>query len=113
MFFITGADAFADIATWYRYPDVLDRAHFVVVARPGTAIDGLRTRLPQLASRMTTAGAIAPSTTQIVLLEARTPDVSSTDIRRRASQGLSLSGLVPPSVAAYIDHNLLYRTAGA
>ena len=41
IFFITGADAFAEIATWHRYPDVLDLAHFVVVARPGTALASL------------------------------------------------------------------------
>ncbi len=33
IFFITGADAFAEIETWYRYPEVLDLAHFVVVSR--------------------------------------------------------------------------------
>jgi nicotinate-nucleotide adenylyltransferase len=35
IFFITGADAFAEIATWSRYPAVLDLANFVVVSRPG------------------------------------------------------------------------------
>ena len=39
MFFIIGADAFAEIATWHRYPAVLDAAHFVVVTRPGTTLD--------------------------------------------------------------------------
>ncbi|MEZ5286305.1 MAG: nicotinate-nucleotide adenylyltransferase [Vicinamibacterales bacterium] len=34
-FFITGADAFAEIASWRHYPDVLDLAHFVVIARTG------------------------------------------------------------------------------
>src|SRR5262245_64525818 len=32
--FITGADAFLEIATWHDYPAVLDRAHFAVVSRP-------------------------------------------------------------------------------
>ena len=36
LFFIIGADAFAEIATWRRYPAVLDLAMFVVVARPGS-----------------------------------------------------------------------------
>ena len=35
IFFITGADAFAEIATWHRYPEVLDLANFIVVSRPG------------------------------------------------------------------------------
>ena len=42
IFFITGADAFAEIATWKRYPEVLDLANFVVVSRPGHQIDALR-----------------------------------------------------------------------
>ena len=53
IFFIIGADAFAEIATWHRYPDVLDAAHFAVVARPGTTLDHPAARLPALASRMT------------------------------------------------------------
>jgi nicotinate (nicotinamide) nucleotide adenylyltransferase len=52
MFFIIGADAFAEIETWYRFPKVLDLAHFVVVARPGTRLASLKQRLPRLAARM-------------------------------------------------------------
>src|SRR5574338_1244348 len=35
IFFIIGADAFAEIESWKRYPGVLDLANFVVVSRPG------------------------------------------------------------------------------
>jgi len=35
IFFITGADAFEEIETWSRYPQVLEMANFVVVSRPG------------------------------------------------------------------------------
>src|SRR4029453_4806688 len=41
IFFITGADAFAEIETWHRYPDVLDLANFIVVSRPGFAVEKL------------------------------------------------------------------------
>src|SRR4051794_16665974 len=34
LFFLIGADAFADIMTWRDYPQILDRAHFAVVSRP-------------------------------------------------------------------------------
>ena len=54
LFFIIGADAFAEIASWHRYPAVLDAAHFAVVTRPGTTLDQLRNRLPALRDRMTT-----------------------------------------------------------
>ena len=51
LFFITGADAFAEIATWHDYPALLDASHFVVVSRPGHAREGLWHRLPDLRSR--------------------------------------------------------------
>ena len=42
--FITGVDAFAEIATWYAYPRVLDAAHFAVVTRPGHRLVDLAAR---------------------------------------------------------------------
>jgi nicotinate-nucleotide adenylyltransferase len=97
IFFITGADAFAEIATWHRYPDVFDLANFVVVARPGTALASLRARLPEDSTRQ-----------NVFLLEADTPDVSATEIRTRVSRGAPIDGLVPPAVSAYIQKNSLY-----
>ena len=97
IFFITGADAFAEIGTWYRYPDVLNLANFVVVDRPGTALASLRERLREDAARP-----------NVILLEADTPDISATDIRNRVARGESLDGLVPPAVSAYIKRNSLY-----
>jgi nicotinate-nucleotide adenylyltransferase len=101
-FFITGADAFAEIATWSRYPAILDLANFVVVSRPGITLDSLRGRVPAAFSRESSAQ------TRVILVEAHTPDVSSTEIRRRARAGESLSGLVPASVANYITTHRLY-----
>jgi nicotinate-nucleotide adenylyltransferase len=113
IFFITGADAFAEIATWRRYPEILDCAHFVVVARPRTSLTRLRKRLPDLAHRMADVPAPeAADQTQILLLQAETPDVSATDIRRRVGDGDSIDGMVHPAVAAYIARNSLYRSAG-
>jgi nicotinate-nucleotide adenylyltransferase len=102
IFFILGADAFAEIATWSRYPAVLDLAHFVVVSRPGITLDSLRERVPSAFSLRSSAS------TRVILVEAATPDVSSTDIRRRARAGESLSGLVPDSVAHYVRTHRLY-----
>jgi nicotinate-nucleotide adenylyltransferase len=102
IFFITGADAFAEIATWSRYPAVLDLANFVVVSRPGITLDSLRERVPSAFDRP------SPAHTRVILVEAQTPDVSSTDIRRRVRAGEPLSGLVPPAVADYIQSHRLY-----
>jgi nicotinate-nucleotide adenylyltransferase len=112
IFFITGADAFAEIATWYRYPEVLDSAHFVVITRPGVSLDTVRQRVPALVSRMIAPSQIANSdTTWIVPVESNTPNVSSTDIRARAARGESLENFVPHAVSAYIRDNGLYQAA--
>jgi nicotinate-nucleotide adenylyltransferase len=109
LFFVIGADAFAEIASWHRYPAVLDAAHFAVVARPGTTLDELRGRLPALRDRMASpSAAMSAQTPHIFLIEADTPNVSSTDIRRRVARGESLDGLVTPVVAAYIAQHSLY-----
>jgi nicotinate-nucleotide adenylyltransferase len=114
IFFITGADAFADIATWKRYPDVLDLAHFVVVSRPGYDIDALAERLPDLRARMRPAASPARTDggTLIFLLQAATPDVSSTAVRERLRRGEPLAGLVPPLVDTHIQQHHLYDRHG-
>jgi nicotinate-nucleotide adenylyltransferase len=116
IFFITGADAFAEIATWKRYPEVLELANFVVVSRPGHRIDALAARLPGLAHRMRSLrqGSAQPAGTpsapqpSIYLLEAPTPDVSSTVVRARLGRGEPVTGLVPPLVETHILQHRLY-----
>jgi len=110
IFFITGADAFADIATWKRYPEVLDLANFVVVSRPGHRIDALPSRLPALADRMRPSADAPPSgaTPLIFLLQAPTPEVSSTIVRDRLRRGEPITGLVPPLVETHILQHRLY-----
>jgi nicotinate-nucleotide adenylyltransferase len=110
MFFITGADAFAEIETWHRFPEVLDLAHFVVVSRPGHPAPDLPARLPRLASRMLTGtpDARRASKPAIFLVDGRTPDVSSTEVRRRIRRGAPLAGLVPGAVERHITRHRLY-----
>jgi nicotinate-nucleotide adenylyltransferase len=113
LFFVLGSDAFADIAAWHHYPEVLDAAHFVVVARPGTSLADLRAHLPALDSRMShdVSSITNPSrgTPGIVLLSASTPNVSSTEIRRRVGAGEPLDGLTPRVVIAHIERHQLYK----
>jgi len=109
-YFIAGADAFAEIETWYRYPDVLDLAHFVVISRPGIAATSLTERLPQLRERVRPlegAGTIEPGAA-VYLVDAATPDVSSTDIRERRRSGENITGLVPEAVETHILRHRLY-----
>ena len=112
LFFVLGADAFADIADWYRYPEVLDAAHFVVVARPGTSLAELESHVPELRSRMSDVSSPkrqSAGTPRIMLLSASTPDVSSTEIRRRVAAEERLEGLTPAAVIAHIQRYQLYK----
>jgi nicotinate-nucleotide adenylyltransferase len=114
IFFIIGADAFAEIATWRRYPEVLDLASFAVVARQGHALEQLATRLPALRGRMTLAeDAATLRTPAVFLLDAATTNVSSTEVRDRIAHDETIEGLVPPSVEAHIRQHHLYRTVTA
>ena len=111
LFFILGADAFAEIATWREFPAVLDGAHFAVIARPGTTIEDALSRTPELRPRARQVGAPidARDSTAILLIEARTRDVSSTLLRARLAARQPVDDLVPAAVARHIAANDLYR----
>ena len=110
LFFLTGADAFAEIATWRDYPALLDLAHFVACSRPGHEAGMVRGLLPELAGRMTDARDFADgSATRIVLLDAATADVSSSGVRRALETRGSIDGMVLPAVAAHIQKHGLYN----
>jgi nicotinate-nucleotide adenylyltransferase len=120
MFFITGADAFAEIETWHRYPEVLDLAHFAVVSRPQFPVERLRELLPSLASRMISVDDVGGEPqfavrdsrfASIFLVDAPTPDVSSTEIRRRLFAGEPVSGMVPDAVERHIRQHRLYSSS--
>ena len=109
LFFITGADAFRDIRTWKDFPGILDRCHFVAVSRPGQPAEGLKVLLPELAGRMIAPESNLPDQPAIVLVDAPTAPVSSTEIRERIRTGESIDGMVPREVAVYIEKHGLYR----
>jgi nicotinate-nucleotide adenylyltransferase len=114
LFFILGTDAFAEITTWRDYPAVLDLAHFVVVARPGQAVGLMTEHAPDLAARMRPVAEGARDEVEgrscaVFLVNAATPDVSSTGIRERTAQGTSLAGLVAPDVERHIGRHRLYH----
>jgi nicotinate-nucleotide adenylyltransferase len=110
LFFLIGADAFADIASWRDYPRILTRAHFGVVSRPGWPVSDLPKRLPALAARMTSpAGLSRDAAPSIILIDRPTADVSSTAIRSRLARGESIERMVDPRVLQHIEQHGLYR----
>jgi nicotinate-nucleotide adenylyltransferase len=112
IFFILGADAFAEIAMWYEFPQVLDSAQFAVIARPGTTLDEAVARTPELRNRVRPIGPVdsKPPTTGVFLVEAQTRDVSSTAIRAALSDRQTIDHLVPSSVARHIAAHHFYIT---
>jgi len=98
LYFITGADAFAEISSWYEYPRIFELANFLVVSRPGHSVPA-----PEATTTHTS--------TTVSFVEADTPDISSTDIRRRVAAGESIAGLVAQSVELHIERHRLYVPA--
>lgn len=92
LFFITGADAIEQIATWKNAPELWEMAHFVAVTRPGHVLS--------------VAG--LPSE-HVSLLEIPALSISSTDCRARARAGDPVWYLVPDGVVQYIAKYRLYR----
>lgn len=97
LYFIAGADAFHQIGTWKDYRRLLEACEFIVAHRPGFRLDGLATQI---------AGCVEGGTAH--LLRAVSSEVSSTGIRQRRKQGLSIRGLVPAMVEEYIQKQALY-----
>jgi nicotinate-nucleotide adenylyltransferase len=120
LFFIIGTDAFAEVALWRAFAQVIDGTNFAVVGRSGTTLEDALDRTPTLHARVKTAragGAAALETgtaaghgagTGVYLIEAATRDVSSTAIRDRLAEGRSIADLVPEPVERHIIKHGLY-----
>jgi len=93
LFFITGADAVAQIVEWKDVDELWELAHFVAVSRPGHALS-IR-GLPEQGVSSLEVPALA---------------ISSTDCRRRVDRGYPVWYLVPDGVVQYISKHHLYRS---
>jgi len=89
LFFLIGADAFADIQSWYRWQDVARHVVFLVISRPGHPYS-------------------IPDQVTAERLDSSHMDISSSAIRQQLERGESPAGL-PPAVQAYIVQHGLYR----
>ncbi len=96
MFFITGADALAQILTWKDAERAFDLAHLVGVTRPGHTLGSQH--LPgHLLERVS-------------LLEVPALAISSSDVRDRVRAGRPVWYLVPDGVVQYIGKHGLYTS---
>lgn len=88
LFFLIGADAFAEIDSWHRSRDVMALADFIVVSRPGYEL-----RVPEGA--------------RVHRLETLALPLSSSEIRRQLETTGTAEGL-HPEVLEYIRRHRLY-----
>ncbi len=95
--FIVGADAALALPEWKEADALVDLAEFIVMSRPGSSLAAADAdRLAQAGFRIRP---VAPAAL----------DISSTEVRRRASCGQSIRYLVPEAVRDYVLEHKLYR----
>lgn len=102
LFFILGLDAMEHFSRWKDPEALLELCQWAVVERPGhQGFDqaGFLTKYPGAEGRIT-------------LLSMPLMGISGSEIRRRATAGMSLRYYLPEGVAAYIQQHGLYREEG-
>lgn len=94
LYFITGADALAEIFGWRDAAELFELARFVGCTRPGYAMD-----------EATIASIPAD---RVTMVEIPALAISSTDCRERTRRGEPVWYLVPDGVVQYIAKHHLY-----
>lgn len=102
---VIGADMLEDLPKWHRVGEVLEMCEMIVAVRPpwDRRLDEL---FSSLESRL---GIERVNSLRRCVLSTPLVAISSTDIRRRITQGLSIRYLVPDAVRQYIVDSELYR----
>jgi nicotinate-nucleotide adenylyltransferase len=98
---LIGADTLADLPHWRQPIEILNQVKLLIMARPGSQIDlaGLRSSL----------GMTDSNWPRHQVIETPLIDIASSDLRHRASLGLSLRYFVPRAVETYILEKKLYK----
>ena len=98
LFFIFGIDSLAQLPRWKEPARIIRMCRLVAFPRPGYSVPdprSLEKSIPGLSRRL-------------IIMEKPLMDISATEIREKASHGLSISDLVPEPVAEYIKKHKLY-----
>jgi len=97
LFFLMGEDSLAEFLSWRDPAGIVRCVSLVVMQRPGYTPDmeALERAAPGIRERL-------------IWLDTPPLALSSSDLQRRAREGLSLRYLTPPSVEAYIHAHRLY-----
>ena len=113
LFFIIGGDSFREIGLWHAYSAIFASCSIIVVERPGHEIIDPSGTLPVPIKgdfRHDKEGhrLIHYSGHSVYFLKGTPKEISSTEIRRLAASGDSITHLVPSDVAAYISQQRIY-----
>jgi|FLOH01.1.fsa_nt_gi nicotinate-nucleotide adenylyltransferase len=108
--FVLGVDSFNSLPQWHRWAELLDLCHFLVLARPGSAISqstgellAIEQRLVQTAQQMFSA-----ESGKIIYAEDFKLDISSTSLRAKLAASADVAGQLNAQVFSYIKQNHLY-----
>jgi nicotinate-nucleotide adenylyltransferase len=114
IFFVMGADSWADITTWREWEKVLTLVNIIVITRPDYEIafshvtDEIRRRIVDLRAKSDSELAISDS--KIYISDAVHIDISATEIRQKIKENAAdWRECVPAEVAKYIEKYELYR----
>ncbi|HWI43384.1 MAG TPA: nicotinate-nucleotide adenylyltransferase [Nocardioides sp.] len=94
LYFITGADALAEIFSWRDAEELFELAHFVGCTRPGADVD------PEILSRI--------PHDRVTMVQVPALAISSTECRQRRMAGQPIWYLVPDGVVQYVTKHRLY-----
>lgn len=120
LFFVMGADSWAEIPTWREWERVLALCNHIIVTRPGYVLGfdhvtfAVRERIVDLRDErcdVVIQGVNENPDPRIYITDAVMIDISATAVRRAARRegGAELPNLVPLPVAEYIRKYRLYR----
>ncbi|WP_025041273.1 nicotinate-nucleotide adenylyltransferase [Nitrosospira briensis] len=117
--FVTGADAFMNLAAWHNWRELFGLCHFIIAARPGHMLTVNPDILPQelnaeCARRwVSSVDSLKHATSGMIFIAQTTLlDISATVIRARVAAGKSIRYLMPDAALDYIAANHLYSEKG-
>lgn len=115
LYFLTGLDAFLEITTWKEYRELLRIASFIVSERDGEHYVRQKNKLADLIGYFPQGSFwIGKDGAQPVFFLAGVPlALSSSMVRQRVRQNLSIRGMVPDGVYRYIEKYQIYRMKDA
>ncbi|MGK9066674.1 nicotinate-nucleotide adenylyltransferase [Stutzerimonas chloritidismutans] len=112
LFLIVGWDAFCGLPGWYRWDELLEHCHLLVMQRPDADSEAPEALRDLLAARsVSDPQALTGRHGQIAFVWQAPLGVSATRIRQFLASGRSVRFLVPDTVLAYINAHGLYRAS--